>query len=102
MTAATAPRLHKRLIKKLERHDPFLEQDWDATTLKISIGKVCDLPLAASPRANNFNFPSTPTTGPRQYISEPPKTTASTSVVLPVAHSGKIVITSYVAQVTDK
>jgi hypothetical protein len=31
-TAATAPRLRKRLIKKSKRHDPFLEADWDMTT----------------------------------------------------------------------
>jgi hypothetical protein len=33
-TAATAPLLCKRLIKKSKRHDPFLEQDWDAATFK--------------------------------------------------------------------
>jgi hypothetical protein len=69
---------------------------------KISIGKACDLPLATSPRANNFSFPSLPTTGPQHYINEPPKTTASTGTVLPVAHGGKILITSYAAQATDE
>jgi hypothetical protein len=34
MTAATAPLLRKRLIKKSKRHDPFLEQHWDATTFE--------------------------------------------------------------------
>jgi hypothetical protein len=34
MTAAMAPRLRKRLIKKSKRHNPFLEQDWDATTFE--------------------------------------------------------------------
>jgi hypothetical protein len=33
-TAATAPRLHKRLIKKSKWHDPFLKQDWDAATFE--------------------------------------------------------------------
>jgi hypothetical protein len=33
-TAATAPRLRKCLIKKSKRHDPFLKQDWDATTFE--------------------------------------------------------------------
>jgi hypothetical protein len=32
MTAATAPRLRKRLIKKSKRQVPFLEQVWDAAT----------------------------------------------------------------------
>jgi hypothetical protein len=31
-TAATAPRLHKRLITKSKRHDPFLDRDWDTAT----------------------------------------------------------------------
>jgi hypothetical protein len=32
-TAATAPRLRKRLIKKSkQQHDPFLKADWDMTT----------------------------------------------------------------------
>jgi hypothetical protein len=33
-TAAAAPRLRKRLIKKSKRHDPLLEHDWDAATFK--------------------------------------------------------------------
>jgi hypothetical protein len=31
-TAATAPRLRKRLITKSKRHDPFLDRDWDTAT----------------------------------------------------------------------
>jgi hypothetical protein len=31
-TAATAPQLHKQLIKKSKRHDPFLAADWQGTT----------------------------------------------------------------------
>jgi hypothetical protein len=100
-TAATAPRLRKRLIKKSKRHDPFLEHGMQLL-LKTLIGKPCDLPLAASPRADNFNFLSMPTTGPRHYISEPPKTTALTNAALPAALGGKILITSYAAQVTDE
>jgi hypothetical protein len=70
--------------------------------LKILIGKACDLPLAASPRADNFSFPSMPTTGPQHYINEPPKTTALTGAVLPAVHGGRILITSYAAQATNE
>jgi hypothetical protein len=52
-TAATAPRLRKWLIKKSKRHDPFLAGRWlSSMTL---IGKVCDPPLAASPKVDNTN-----------------------------------------------
>jgi hypothetical protein len=69
--------------------------------LTILTWKAYDPPLATSPKANNSNFLSTPTTGLQHCASEPPKITVSTDAVLPVGHGGKISTMSYTAQVTD-
>jgi hypothetical protein len=67
----------------------------------ILTGKVYDPPLAASPKANNSNFLSMPTTGLQHCTSKPPKITVSTDAVLPVEHGREISTTSYTAQVTN-
>jgi hypothetical protein len=69
--------------------------------LTILNGKAYDPPLATSPKADNSNFLSTPTTQLQHCTSELPKTTVLTDAALPVEHGGKISTMSYAAQVTN-
>jgi hypothetical protein len=100
--AATTPRLRKRLIKKSKWHDPFLASNWQGTTFDDIDWKSIRSSFGCSPKGNNSNFLSTPTTGLQHCTSEPPKTTVSTDAVLPAEHGGKILTMSYAAQMTDK
>jgi hypothetical protein len=81
---------------------PFLQPIGKEPHLMILIRKVYDPPSAASPKADNSNFLSMPTTGLQHYISKPPKTIYLINAVLPVEHGEKISITSSAAQATDK
>jgi hypothetical protein len=62
-TAATAPRLCKCLIKKSKRHDPFLEQDWDAATFKDINWKGMQSSFSHLTKAASSNLLSIPITG---------------------------------------
>jgi hypothetical protein len=79
----------------------FLQQIGKEPRLMISIGKAYDPPSAASPKADNSNFLSMPTTGLQHYISKPSKAIVLTDAVLPVEHGKKILIMSSTAQATD-
>jgi hypothetical protein len=102
MIAATAPWLHKRLIKKSKWHDPFLKQDWDAATFEDIDWKGMWSSFGCLTKGQQFQLSKyahnwTPTLHQRatqdNSIDRP---------VLPVAHGRKILITSYAAQATDE
>jgi hypothetical protein len=90
------------LIKKSKRHYPFLEQVWDAATFEDIDWKAVRSSFGRLTKGRQFQLSKYAHNWTRHYISEPPKTTALTNTALPAALGGKILITSYAAQVTDE
>ena len=72
-TDLKGPRLRKRLIKKSKKHDPFITDDWDDATFKISIGNQYKPPLKARLQGSTISFPSLSTIGLLHCTTVPPK-----------------------------
>ena len=100
-TAATVPRLHKRLIIKSQRHNPLIPNDWSDDTFEDIDWKSVRSSIKRQPVGRSIsNLPSLPTTGLQPYINALPKTTASTNDVSSVVLGKKILTMFSDAQAT--